>query len=81
LGGIQKAITSGDGQALKRAAHTMSGAVSYVGSRRAHEAASRLQTIDMNGDLNGIERALAELEKALKKIAPLLADFSEVQAA
>lgn len=81
LANIQKAIAAGDGQALKSAAHTMSGVVSYLGSRRANEAALLLQTMDMNVDLNGVERALAELEKALKRIVVLLAAFGEVQAA
>jgi two-component system sensor histidine kinase/response regulator len=81
LADIQNAIASGDSQVLKSTSHAMSGAVSYVGSRRATEAALRLQTMGINGDLNGVERAFAELEKALEKIAPLLAAFGEVQVA
>jgi two-component system sensor histidine kinase/response regulator len=81
LSDIHKAIASGDRRALESAAHTMTGAVSYVGSRRANEAALRLQTMGMNGDLNGVERALAELEKALKRIAPLLGAFCDLQVA
>jgi HPt (histidine-containing phosphotransfer) domain-containing protein len=70
---IRQAVAAGDAPKLKRAAHTLKGAVSNFGARRTVEAAQRLEALGKQGDLTGAGEAAAVLEEELERLLPALA--------
>jgi signal transduction histidine kinase/DNA-binding response OmpR family regulator len=70
---IRKAVSSRDAETLQRAAHTLKGAVSNFGAAQVREIAQRLENMGHDGDLNGADEALGELEQALDQFRPALA--------
>jgi HPt (histidine-containing phosphotransfer) domain-containing protein len=71
---VRKAAAKGDAEALRRAAHTLKGALGTLDAMRAHRAAARLEDAARNGDLEAARLLLGELETELsdlhKAIAP-----------
>lgn len=72
LSDIRRAIASGDGPALERAAHFLKGGVANFGAKRAADAAFLLENIGRDGRWENSARALADLEAALEKLRPEL---------
>jgi PAS domain S-box-containing protein len=62
---IRKAIEAKDPVALRHAAHALKGSVSNFAAPRPFEAAQRLETMGIDGDLAGAVTAFQELEEAL----------------
>src|SRR5262249_28041818 len=59
LAEIRAAVSAGDAPRLRRAAHTLKGAVGTFGAREAFEAALRLETMGREGNLGGAEEVRA----------------------
>ena len=59
---IREAVEHRDAPQLRLASHTLKGAVSNFAAKNAFEAALRLETLAQNGNLTGVESALAEFE-------------------
>jgi signal transduction histidine kinase/CheY-like chemotaxis protein len=75
LAAVRAAIIRSDAQGLKEAAHTLKGAVGNLGARPAYEAAQQLEEIGRSRDLTHSLDACAELEQAVERLRPALADL------
>jgi CheY-like chemotaxis protein len=60
-------LCAGDALKVKRAAHSIKGAVGILGGKATFEAALRLETIARQGDLQDAETAWQALRQALKE--------------
>jgi len=65
---IREAIANSDASALDKAAHSLKGSVGNFGTKRAFEAAYRLELIGKEGRLAEADVALSELKKELKDL-------------
>jgi signal transduction histidine kinase/CheY-like chemotaxis protein/HPt (histidine-containing phosphotransfer) domain-containing protein len=72
---IRAAVGSRDAPTLKRAAHTLKGAVDSVGGSHAYGAAKELERMGREGDLTGVEAALGRLEGEIARLLPHLSAF------
>ncbi len=61
-----------DAAGLRRAAHTLKGAVGYFGAAEVGAAALRLEELGRGGDLASAPAALESLEQALSRLRPAL---------
>ncbi|HBH03286.1 MAG: hypothetical protein A2W08_07805 [Candidatus Rokubacteria bacterium RBG_16_73_20] len=68
---IRAALTRGDSAALRRAAHTLKGTIGYFGDA-GHQAAVRLESLATDGDLTTAQKAWADLDAELGRLAPAL---------
>jgi protein-histidine pros-kinase len=57
---------------LRRAAHTIKGAVGYFGADEAAAAADRLQELGRAGDVAAAVAGVPELEQALERLSAAL---------
>ncbi len=71
---VRIAVDSADAAAVGRAAHTLKGAVSNFGARRAADAALRLEQMGRSGTLQGVAEALATLEVEMRALEAELAE-------
>jgi len=71
LSSIERALAASDAALLRRAAHTIKGAVRYFGADRAFDLALRLETLAHNGELSQAAAAAEELQEELARITPL----------
>jgi len=60
-------LCAGDAAKVKRAAHSIKGAVSILGGKAAFEAALRLETIARQGDLRQADAAWQTLRQAMEQ--------------
>ena len=65
---IRVAIEKADGDALERSAHSLKGAVANFEADLAFQAASRLETLGRNKNLDRAPSGLAELEAVLRAL-------------
>jgi signal transduction histidine kinase/DNA-binding response OmpR family regulator len=65
-------LCAGDALKVKRAAHSIKGAVAILGGKAAFEAALRLENIARQGDLSPAEAAWQALRQALEQFQRLL---------
>jgi signal transduction histidine kinase/CheY-like chemotaxis protein len=72
---VRGAIRRGDGAALRRAAHTLRGAVGTFEASDAVDAAQRLERMGAEGNLANASEACGELEAALGRLEPGLAAY------
>jgi PAS domain S-box-containing protein len=73
LSAVHKALAESDAPGLRRAAHTIKGALRYFGAEAAFGRALEVETQAHNGDLAGIRPAIEKLERELERITPHLA--------
>jgi HPt (histidine-containing phosphotransfer) domain-containing protein len=69
---IRSALARADAAGLRRAAHTLKGAVGYFGAAEVGGAALRLEELGRAGDLAAAPAALETLEQALSRLRPAL---------
>jgi PAS domain S-box-containing protein len=69
---VRAALARGDTAGLRRAAHTLKGAVGYFGAAAVAAAALRLEELGRAGDLAPAPAALESLEQALSRLRPAL---------
>ena len=72
---IRRAMSDGDAEALRRAAHTLKGAASSLSAAAVAEAALRLENIGRQGHLAEASGALATLEAEIKRLEPALVEL------
>jgi signal transduction histidine kinase/CheY-like chemotaxis protein/HPt (histidine-containing phosphotransfer) domain-containing protein len=77
LDDIRAAIVAGDPAKLKRAAHTLKGAVDSCGASRAYDFALRLERMGGEGRINGSEDIFATLELEIERLLPALLWYSK----
>jgi two-component system sensor histidine kinase/response regulator len=76
LAEIRAAVATRDAAKLKRAAHTVKGAVDNCGASAAFDAALRLERMGGDGQLSEAEVALTTLEDEIQRLQPALAAFA-----
>jgi HPt (histidine-containing phosphotransfer) domain-containing protein len=76
LAEIDRAIEGGDADGVRRAAHTLKGAVSNFCAPAAQAAALELETAGRAGVLDGAPAALARLRDVLDKVRAELGELS-----
>jgi HPt (histidine-containing phosphotransfer) domain-containing protein len=72
LSGIEEAISRGDAAGLRRAAHTLKGAVANFGAKAVVEKAEELETIGKTGDLSSAAEGSRALRALLNSFEPEL---------
>ncbi len=72
LNDLRKAAAAGSAVDLRRAAHTIKGAVGYFGADEASLAADRLQELGRAGDVAAAVAVVPELEHALERLTAAL---------
>ncbi len=75
LASARGAVTGGDPQSLRRAAHTLKGSVRYFGASRITELAARLETLARAENLHAAREALPALSDAAEQLQSSLADY------
>lgn len=73
---IRNAITLSDLQRLESAAHSLKGCVSTFGADNAAAAALRLEQMGRQGRMEGAEDAVADLERELGTLRPVLLELA-----
>jgi CheY-like chemotaxis protein len=69
---IRAAIAANDAAGVRRAAHTLKGALGVFGSQAAAEAALRIETIGREGNLSQANELCAALDDAVSRLRPAL---------
>ncbi len=77
LDDIRGAIVAADAPRLKRAAHTLKGAVDNCGASRAYDFALRLERLGGEGRVAGAEEIFAELLAEIERLLPALLWYSK----
>ena len=72
LSDIDGAVLRQDADALRRAAHTIKGAVANFGAKAVVEQASTIETIGRSGDLAAAREAALVLRTLMDRFAPQL---------
>jgi CheY-like chemotaxis protein len=72
LAEIRDALAAADTTRLRRAAHSVKGAVAHFGARRAYDAARRLESLARDGNLTDAPAASAALEQEVVRLRPAL---------
>ena len=66
---LSQGLAQRDAQGVKVAAHGLKGALASFGSRPARDVAQRIETMGREGNLDGIQSMLAELEAEVERFA------------
>jgi HPt (histidine-containing phosphotransfer) domain-containing protein len=74
LSDLRKAAAAGSAVDLRRAAHTIKGAVGYFGADDASLAADRLQELGRAGDVAAAVAVVTDLEHSLERLTAALKD-------
>jgi len=69
---IHKALAESDAATLRRAAHTIKGALRYFGAQKAFDLASQVETLAHDGALTPARGPIEGLEAELARITPRL---------
>jgi HPt (histidine-containing phosphotransfer) domain-containing protein len=75
---LQRAVTAGDAQLLRRAAHTLAGNLRIFGETRAGAVARRLEEIGKSGRCDATAELLAELNNQMRGVLAEVKGFVEV---
>ena len=75
LSEIREAVARGDSKALERAAHTLKGSVSILGTEEVLDAARRLEEMGRSTNLAQAEAAYAELEQRITGLNRAMESF------
>jgi two-component system, sensor histidine kinase and response regulator len=78
LAELGASVAAADPPRVRRAAHTLKGAVDSVGGSSAYEAAFRLERMGAEGRLGGAAEAIAALEIEIHRLVPALAAYAGV---
>ena len=72
---IRQAVTDGDANGLRLAAHTLKGSLRYFGKTPAFEEVLRLETMGLDGSLAESGASLAALESEILRINQVLQQY------
>ena len=75
LATIREAIDRQDARTLQRAAHTLKGSTAYFGATHASEIVLQLETMGKNSELTHARNALADTEREMARLTPVLLDY------
>ncbi len=69
---IEQGVARADHALLRRAAHTLKGSAAIFGARRVANASDDLSQMGKEGQLDGAEMALRELQDEMDRLVPEL---------
>ncbi len=72
LAALRHALASRDRVALERLAHMLKGSAGYMCAERMFAAAAELEAIARSGDIQAVERACANVRKAVAALVRAL---------
>jgi CheY-like chemotaxis protein len=78
---LRAAVAAADAPWVRRAAHTIKGAVDNCGAGSAYDAAFRLERMAGEGRLAGAEEAVGALDQEVQRLLPALTRFARNQEA
>jgi HPt (histidine-containing phosphotransfer) domain-containing protein len=73
LNAIRQGIAKNDAKLVRRGAHTLRGSADVFHATSVVNAAARLESMGQEGDLQGADTALADLERHVLQLQPELA--------
>lgn len=76
---LRAAVAAADAPRVRRAAHTIKGAVDNCGAGSAFDAAFRLERMAGEGRLTGAEEAVVALDREIQRLLPALTRFAREQ--
>ena len=65
---LRDAVRTGDNEMLTRTAHTLKGSVGIFAAKPAFDAASRLEQMGIEGEIEGVEEVHVQLEQHLERL-------------
>jgi HPt (histidine-containing phosphotransfer) domain-containing protein len=74
---IGDAVSQCDAPRLRRAAHTLKGAVGNFGAAAVQHAAQRLESMGQEADLSGSDEAYKSLQAEVERLLPALTALTE----
>ena len=80
MGNIREKLATGDLGTVEADARLAKAAAEYVSAKRAQESALLLEKAAGQGDLQGAQRAIAQLDKEVVKLQAVLATFRHSKA-
>ena len=75
LAEMRKGIERGDGESVRRSAHTLKGAVDHCGASSAFDLALVVERMGRDDDMAGARAAFQELSTELSRLEPALRNF------
>ena len=81
LADLKAAVAAGDAVWVRRAAHTIKGAVDNCGAGSAYDAAFRLERMAGDGRLAGAEEAAGNLDQEIQRLLPAMMGYARGEAA
>ena len=76
LSDLKAAVAAADAVWVRRAAHTIKGAVDNCGAGSAYDAAFRLERMAGDRRLDGAEEAVGTLDQEIQRLLPALMGFA-----
>lgn len=74
---INDSISRNDGEALRKSAHTLKGAVSNFSAQRAYDAAYELELAGRNAEFKAAPDKYASLEREIAEVIIAMKDLAE----
>jgi len=75
VGELRAAIAAANGDASRRAAHTLKGSVSVLGANALAAAAKDVEHLARAGDMAGAAAAVARVEEEVNRLLPVLEEL------
>lgn len=75
IGALRQCASAGDGLALRKAAHALKGASANVGALRMADIARRLQMLDEDGQLNGAQDLIEQIDEEFGRVQSNIEDL------
>jgi HPt (histidine-containing phosphotransfer) domain-containing protein len=72
---MRQAIAAGDGESLRRAAHTLKSCVGYFGAKRAFDRAYQIESLARDAALASAREPLADLETQMELVLSEVARY------
>ena len=72
---LERAVDSGDAEAVRRAAHTLKGSVAVLGAKALAAVAKEAEHHARAGDLDAAAAAFARVEEEAKRLVPVLEEL------
>lgn len=72
---LREVITGGDGDAIRRAAHSFKGSSSNIGAQNLSALCAAMEKQALDGDLTGLAEGLQVIEQEFATVKLLLDDF------
>ncbi|MGD8176768.1 Hpt domain-containing protein [Marinimicrobium sp. ARAG 43.8] len=73
---LQRAIASGEADMVRRQAHSFKGSCHNIGAERLGNLCAGMEQRGRDGELDGLEQLLVEIQNEFSRLKPMLKRFS-----